>query len=849
MKRILSLLIFISLFGPTAGTAQQAEIDTIRTPGSQTDSTRRSSKTSIDTLVNYSAKDSIVYSLSTRYMYLYGNSDLQYQSVGLKAERVNINWDNATLLAHGIADTVKPDSVIGKPVMRDGGDEYHGDQVRYNFQTKKGKITLGKTQMDNGYYVGTEIKKIESDVLCVANGTYTTCDCKEPHFYFESPEMKVFVRDKVVAEPVYFFIAGVPVFALPFGVFPAHGGRSSGIIGPAYGEDARYGWYLSHIGYYWAASDYWDIATAFDIYSRGRWQNQTSINYRLRYNFGGSITARITSTPEGETDDPDYSKRREYYVNLIHNQQISPSSKLDVNFTFMSSDYFRNFSYNLSDILTQNVRSDATYWKSWESANQSLSINVHRDQNLSTDETSETLPSVRFSWSQIQPFRNKTKSRGTVSSAGSDMSFIETLSLSYSADAGNHRTKLIKNVDSVKTEADADSLQAVNNFEKTDKQNLNQILSLSISPKLGHFSVTPTISLNDQRSWGQIETPERNDQDSLLIYTTEHSKIVKGNLSTGISTSTRFYGLFQPNVFGITALRHTVEPRFSITYNKQIYGDEMQKHSMMGSLSIGNNFEMKTQKGDSAQTEEKIQLMNIGINTSYDFAADSMNFSAVSLNYRTNIAQIFDISGNATYNLYAYDETAKARVNRFLISESGRFGDLTNFSLSLSTSFKGEKKQKSADAGIPDNVKQEQEALSGQAGGSPGQKKIFQSQYDIEDADFSIPWNIRIDLNFSQSRPRPDPQSYSRNASIKASLSFNLTEKWQIATSGSYNFVDKKHLINSVTVTRDLHCWVMSFSWFPMGIREGYRFEIKVKAPQLQDIKLTKQSDNRGVYR
>jgi hypothetical protein len=40
----------------------------------------------------------------------------------------------------------------------------------------------------------------------------------------------------------------------------------------------------------------------------------------------------------------------------------------------------------------------------------------------------------------------------------------------------------------------------------------------------------------------------------------------------------------------------------------------------------------------------------------------------------------------------------------------------------------------------------------------------------------------------------------------------------------------------------------MSFSWYPMGILEGYRFELKVKAPQLQDLKVTKQSSARGYY-
>jgi len=784
-------------------------------------------------------------------MNLYGKSELQYQTIGLKSERVNVNWDDATLVAYGVADTVKADSVIGKPIMRDGSEEYHGDQVKYNFRTRKGKIAIGTTQMDNGYYVGTQIKKVEQNVLCIADGTYTTCDAKDPHFYFESPKMKVFVRDQVVAEPVLFFVAGVPIFALPFGVFPAHAGRSSGIITPAYGEDATYGWYLSHIGYFLAISDYWDIATMFDIYSRGRWQNQTNIRYALRYNFGGSITARITSTPIGDPSDPNYNKSREYYVNITHGQQISPSSHLDVNFTFMSGNYFKDFSNNLNDILTQNVISDATYWKSWESSNSSLTINVHREQILNTGETNEQLPSITFSQGTIYPFSKTTKTRGLTSTTGSDQSFIEMLGFNYNANASNSQSKVPTVVDSAKLSPSEQNLTNINDFLNTKTQSLSQGLSFLISPpKLGYFNIAPSLSFSDARTWAQNATPIRNITDSLLTDSTSRTKNIIGTVNTGVNVSTKLFGMFQPDILGITAIRHTLTPSFGLFYNKQIYGDNMQKYSMTGSFNVGNNFEMKIQKGDSTKTEDKIQLINIGASTNYNFAADSMNFSPVNITFRTDIGQYLGISGSAVYNLYDFDPAALngsgARVNRFLLEDKGKFGDLTSFSLSLSSSFKGEKKQKPSNTGIPDSVIREQEISSGQTGSSLGQKKINYTIYDREDADFSIPWNVSISFTFSQSQPTT-PQSYSRQSTMNASLSFNLTEKWQISTSGQYDFVSKQHNIYSVNVTRDLHCWQMNFSWYPMGPLEGYRFELKVKAPQLQDIKITKQSSDRGA--
>jgi hypothetical protein len=844
MTRFHSLLFLFLVVG--SARAQTVPPDTTRAIASVQDSTKRGASAGIDTVVNYSAKDSIIYSLRTRYMNLYGKSEMQYQTIGLKAERVNVNWDNATLIAHGVQDTVKADSVIGKPIMRDGGEEYKGDQVKYNFHTRKGKISIGNTQMDNGYYVGDQIKKVEPDVLCVSDGIYTTCDLKDPHFYFASPKMKVYVRDKVVAEPIFLYVADVPVFALPFGVFPAHGGRSSGLIAPAYGDDNRFGWYLSHLGYYWAASDYWDIGSMFDIYSRGRWQNQTTIRYALRYNFGGSITARITSSPEGEPSDPNYSKTRDYYFNITHGQKISPSSDLKVNFTFMNGNYFKNNSFNISEILQQNMESYATYSKSWESSNRWLSISASRDQNLATDETSEVLPSIAFTQGTIFPFRKQMKTRGLSTVPESDLSFFDLLGFSYNASFNNTSSKVAWS-DSIKTSPIEQSQTLVKDFDRTKTQSLTQGMSLSISPKLGYFTVSPSLSFHDTRSWTQFNG--FHTVDSLKVDTINNPRSINGTVNAGVNTSTRFYGMFQPNVFGITAFRQTVTPSFGLFYNKQIYGDDMQKYSMTGSFSMGNNFEMKYQKADSAKTEDKIQLLNISGGFNYDFAKDSMKFSEVGINYRTDIGQ-FNIGGNANYNLYMYDTSANnhqgGRVNKYLLKELGKFGDLTNLTLSVSTSFKGDKKQKPSEAGIPDNVRQEQAAVSGEGSLQPSQKKMYYSPFDIEDADFSIPWNITLSYNFSQSQP--NPQKYTRSSTLNASLSFNLTEKWQVAASGWYDFVNKQHSISSVSITRDLHCWTMAFSWFPTGTLEGYKFELKVKAPQLQDLKITKQNSDRGNY-
>jgi hypothetical protein len=83
---------------------------------------------------------------------------------------------------------------------------------------------------------------------------------------------------------------------------------------------------------------------------------------------------------------------------------------------------------------------------------------------------------------------------------------------------------------------------------------------------------------------------------------------------------------------------------------------------------------------------------------------------------------------------------------------------------------------------------------------------------------------------------------------VNATLSFNLTEKWRFSTGGSYDFVRNEFAAPSVNIYRDLHCWEMNFTWFPIGFYRGYRLELRIKAPQLQDLKVTKQGSARGTY-
>src|ERR1019366_3149476 len=243
-------------------------------------------KGDIDTIVRYTARDSTVFDIPNKRMILINNGIVEFENRELDSYTIVMDFQHnlmtsysydvdsvvaATLALrrHILRDTNRA-KTRGAPKLTEGATVYDGEVIVYNFKTKHGTVQLGTTEMDKGFYYGEKIKQVAPKTLFVENGRYTTCDAEVPHYYFESPEMKVVMGDQIFAEPVYLYVADVPIFVLPFGVFPNHeSGRHSGIIMPSYNTQGNRGYGLIHGGYYWVFDDYADARAQGDVYTVG----------------------------------------------------------------------------------------------------------------------------------------------------------------------------------------------------------------------------------------------------------------------------------------------------------------------------------------------------------------------------------------------------------------------------------------------------------------------------------------------------------------------------------------------------------------------------------------------------
>ncbi len=801
------------------------------------------SQSDIDAIIEYSASDSAIFDVSNDKLMLYGDSELKHKEYNLKAARIILYKESSIMEANGIPDTIKAGKFIGQPIFMEGSKRYDANKLRYNFQTRKGTIDMGSTELEGGYYLGEKIKKVDEDIFFIKNGRYTTCDKAEPDYYFGSPKLKIIQGDKVIAEPVYLFIDDVPIFALPFGIFPNHSGRSSGIIPPAYGEDPTFGRYLSHLGYFWAINDYYDLAVQGNYYTKGRIDLSSRFRYVLRYKLSGSVDLGGSRIRLGEITDNDKTFSDEWRIMVYHNQTINPTTTLNANVNFLSSkNYYNTSTNNLSDLLRQNALSNVTLSKVWEGTPNSLSINYARDQNLSTGEIKQTIPSINFNRSQTFPFRGKNTSLF-------DLKWYESISLAYNSQLIYRDEKVLVN-------------SALNdgNFNRNTRGGIRQFVGLNSPIKISEFNFSPFFNYNEIWYNKSIEKIF-NSADSTLTTNNVNGFKTFRYFNTGVSLTSRLIGLFNTRILGIRGFRHTITPGISYNYQPDFskpewnayktytnqYGQEVKysifEREVFGSapmgeqqalnFSVGNVFEMKVKDTDS--TDKKFQLLNLNAGINYNFVADSLRFSEFGLSYRTQIGNFLNIGGGASFNLYKY-VNGVGRINQFLWNEDKKLAQLTNFNISLSTTLEGGRL-----VDEHDSIKAEEELDE-----TSTQENEYVGIYGDKPVNFSIPWSVSFSYNYSINKS--NPSVISKFSNISSNLSFNLTRKWKFTFSAGYDIFQQQFSTPYITIYRDLHCWEMSFNWVPTGIYRGYKFELKIKAPQLQDIKVTRQTNYRGVF-
>jgi lipopolysaccharide assembly outer membrane protein LptD (OstA) len=860
---------------------------------SKAESLRPATNDELDTIIVYTAKDSVIYDLTNKTMSLFGDAKITYQEFRLNAPKVVIDTRINILDAESNRDSAnKP---IDIPKFSDAGGTYDAVKMSYNFKTKRGKIREVTTELDNGYYSGENIKRMEDGVLNVKNGRYYTCNHNPPHYWFQCENMKLIPGDRVIARPVVMYVEGVPVFYLPFAFFLTRSGRQSGLIMPRYGRDNFRGFFLAQGGYYWALSDYYDLRLEGDVGTFGSWATRGRFRYKERYDLDGVIDGQFERLVRGEITDPDYSRNENWYLNIQHQQRFDPTTQLSGNLRFAGGKQYSINSFNPIDALQQQATSTLTLTKTFAEGQRSTTIGYSRNQNLRVTDVSQNI-TASFYQARLFPFKTRKSTDGVLERIAIDLpntsfsgtynntdsTFSRTLNGAFNSTVSYQFSPQSNYLLSQGFALNASQLSRTG---VEDLSGASLTMPLSFSGTLFRYfntniSATYNQFFNDRsirRFFNPIDSTVVTEVDRRL------TRYYTYQFSAGVQT--RLYGTlftgFLENLVGLKAVRHTLNPIISLNYNPdftreefgyfQSYigpnGERVRYNRFEGALFSGvptesqslnlnfnNIFEAKVKTLDTAKaiddperTEKKVQFLNASVSTAYNFAArDGFNWSNVNLSANSTTIPNLSLNAGASFTFYGFDDSTGATIPVLNRERGGGVLRFLSGNLQLSTSFRGERKQN------PDRLIQQDSArLSGQqpAQTQPNISGLPQTDFRSlgQNVDFDVPWDLSFALNIQASRQNPLlPVQY--DAQLSANAGISITPNWQLRGSLTYLFRQKQFVAPQLSINRDLHCWTMSFQWTPIGQFRSYFFTLQVKAPQLRDIRIEQNEPSQNLF-
>ena len=823
----------VNVFLPSDSTSQ----DSIQTDSTQT----KKESAQLEGPIKYYA-DTVQVSRDKNRIYLEGNAKVVYQNMTLDAAKILINQTDRTLYAQGVSDST--DSLgnpiyTGIPVFTESGREpMTGNTLLYNFETKRGKISYGKTEMPPGYYKGENVHKISKNTLLVEDGYFTSCEyIDEPHFYFRSDKMRVEVQEKVVARPVYLYIADVPVFVLPFGVFPNKKGRHSGLIVPSYGQNVYGGRFLKGMGYYWAPNDYIDATFSTDYYEKLGFTYNADLNYVVRYILNGRIFGFYFPKDPNRPD-----LRNRWAVQFSHSQTIDPTLRIAAQGKFQSDgelarDYAADYNRRVDQILSSNI----TLSKKWTGTKNSLQLSLSRTENLQTGAITNIAPNLRFTRTQASIY--ETITGNTVLGT---KKWYETINFSYNARALNKSFTVVTS-DSIK--------------ESGDSRGVEHNLSFNAPQKIfRHFNISPAISY--QEIWVGETTEAYYDQDSNETRTEQVRGFAARRTYRGsIGLNTNIFGLFEPNIGTLKFIRHKMDPKISFQFAPDFsdpsYGyvtqvkddsgnvvDEVDRFRGEGNpfsstpsgqtqlmqMSLGNLFQAKLVDGEK---ESKLDLFRLNFSTSYDFLAEEFNWRPLRSDFRSTPLKGVNLTISTTHDFYKLKNGE--RINEIRSPRLTNLNGNLGFSIDQNTFAQlweeEEKKEKSE--GEPSEEEEDRDLVQDEL--------LYKEEVSDEFAAkrIDIPWRLNLGFNYNLNEV-----SDTKRFNVKAALNITITKNWRINYTATYDAILKELAYQSISIYRDLHCWEMSFNWQPTV--EYYSFRINVKADILQDLKLTKHPSGSG---
>ena len=538
--------------------------------------------------------------------------------------------------------------------------------------------------------------------------------------------------------------------------------------------------------------------------------------------------------------------------------------------------------YNDANSVLQNqLSSNISFNKNWSDKPINLNASFTHNQNTATNNVTVNFPVVKFQTQTLYPFKKKKR-------IGKEKWF-EKVAVRYIGEARNRFVTTDTTLFSRQTLEDAQfgvkhDVTAGTSFKLFKYFNLNPNVTYKevwyLNSLRKEFDPTPVVDTTF------IINPDDSMDVQMVFDTTEYGTVNDfedfgfrsfRTYNASLSLNTQIFGTLQFKKGWLRGIRHTVKPSISFNFSPDYlnpslgYYDYVQDdlrfpeeedfllyspfedgifggppnsgRRMSLGYSINNIFEAKYfSKKDSIDKKFKL-FDNILIGGNYNFAADSLKWSKVTMSGTTRLFKsATTVSVGASFDPYIEEFNEKGnlvRVDKTVWETEGRLLRFVDARASFNTRmtvgkiraiFQGKEEE------VVEDLEEEEEK---------------RRQRFVEEQDFlALFENFSLNHTFALRWEKTDENRDTFRVathSINVRGNIQLTEKWGINIGNfGYDFVRNGLSYPSIGLTRDLHCWELGLNVQPT--RGTYSFYIRVKPGSMDFLNIPYNRNNADAF-
>lgn len=771
---------------------------------------------------------------------MYGSAMVEYDGIKLTADLIEMDTEKKEVYAIYTLD--EEGNRVGIPKFEQGTQSFTAASIRYNFETEKGYIEELRTQQDEMHLHMGVAKRQSNEEVHFTQGKFTTCELDEPHFHFQLSKAVMVPEKRIATGPMNLWVKGIPTpLGLPFSVIPTQDKEAeSGLIFPMITPVSQYGFGFQDLGYYFPIKRSENVQTTFygSLYSRGTFEVKNQTDYKKRYKYTGVVNLGYSSFRQPFPADS--IRKQKIVVQWSHRQEVkaNPYWRFNSSVNFQSDNSGKS---NLDPLNQQyyqnNFNSDINLIRNFPGKPVTIGLKAGLKQNSASQRLDADLPTLNVNVNRFFPFKALRKNR-----IGGEK-FYEKIGLTYALEAKNRAMF-------------ADSLLSDKRFDLIANQMQNGIRhNVGLSYPLQMFkkivTLNTTATYNMRMNFQSIE--KRYDygeskivNDTLQGFGLSHDASFQTELSTSLYAYYNFVGK------GDMKMRHVMTPRVSFRfqpnmssyvteylgpdnlevnyspYENSLYRESFGRDVGLISYSLNNTFELKHKsRSDTTNEMTKTRIIDaLSISGNYDIFKDSMNFSDINLQLRFTPVRGLSIVSSGAISPYAWNENG-ITYNQFAMNNNQGIGRFTRANISTTYTFTTRESQ--------DKINANREVM----GDFWGADYQYFAMNPHEIIDFDIPWKINFTHTYFINLAPHDPdRKYTQNQNIMISGDVSFTQRWKLGLNASYDLKIGNLTQTQLTLTRNMHCWQLSFYWTPVGGQQSFLVRFNATSNLFQSAKL-----------